>query len=116
SLLSMLFGRPASAGSATWKSSPASGDWNKPINWTPGTVPNGASDTATFGASSITDVFLSAVTTVDGIVFSPGASSYSIDLSAGGNELSIVGTGISNNSGTTENFLLPNDPTFGAAI
>ncbi len=37
----------AFAGSATWKTNPASGDWNVDANWSPMAVPNGASDTAT---------------------------------------------------------------------
>ncbi len=58
------------AGSATWRTSPVSGDWNSAINWSPTTsVPNGAADTATFATSSITAVSLSANTEVNGIVF-----------------------------------------------
>ena len=36
------------AGSATRSASPATGDWNTAANWSPATVPNGASDVATF--------------------------------------------------------------------
>jgi hypothetical protein len=39
------------AGSGTWLASPGSGDWNTGTNWSSGTVPNAASDTATFGLS-----------------------------------------------------------------
>ena len=36
---------------ATWSMNPISGDWNIADNGTPETVPNGASDTATFSAT-----------------------------------------------------------------
>ena len=44
------------AGSATWNLNPTSGDWNTATNWTPATVPNGPTDTATFGVSNITGI------------------------------------------------------------
>ena len=44
----------SNAGSATWNSSPATGDWNTATNWTPATVPNGPSDPATFALSNRT--------------------------------------------------------------
>ncbi len=57
---------------------PASGDWNTATNWTPATVPNGAADIATFASSSMTATSLSAVTAVNGIIFNPGASAFTI--------------------------------------
>ena len=42
----------AQHGSATWDLNPGSGNWGNPANWTPMTVPNGPSDTATFGNSN----------------------------------------------------------------
>src|SRR5438309_5112036 len=89
-------------GSATWKSSPATGDWNTASNWSPATVPNGASDTATFASSSITNISLSANTEVNGIVFNSGASAFTI-TTGNGFTLTISGAGIMNNSGLTEN-------------
>jgi hypothetical protein len=44
------------AGSATWKKSPATNDWQTASNWTPRTVPNGPGDTATFASSNQTGV------------------------------------------------------------
>ena len=35
------------ADNATWKTIPNSGNWNRAGNWTPQTIPNGPSDTAT---------------------------------------------------------------------
>src|SRR5207248_11669227 len=73
----------AFAGSATWSTSPANGNWNSAHNWSPMTVPIGPADTATFGSSSITAISLSAdndmnVAELNGIVFKPGASAYTI--------------------------------------
>src|SRR5947208_355941 len=96
------------AGSATWKSSPATGDWNTAANWTPMTVPNGPSDTATFATSNRTAVSLSANTEVNGIVFNAGASAFTINISPGF-ELTISGVGITNNSGSIENFVTADD-------
>src|SRR2546421_632553 len=62
------------ANSATWKTNPATGDWNHAANWIPRTIPNGPSDTATFATSNTTNVFLSANIEVNGIVFNAGAS------------------------------------------
>ncbi len=50
--LYFLFDAPAFAGSGTWKQSPGSNDWNTGSNWSSGTVPNTASDTATFDLSN----------------------------------------------------------------
>src|SRR5439155_139125 len=54
------------ANSATWKMSPATGDWNHAANWMPSTIPDGPSDTATFASSSITNVYLSGGIEIDG--------------------------------------------------
>jgi len=100
------FARPVSAGSATWNLNPASGDWNTGSNWMPATVPNGPADTATFDVSNMIDVSLSASVEVDSIVFNPGANSFTISTT-GLNSLDISGAGIVNNSGGTEQFLVP---------
>ena len=72
----------AFAGSATWNLNPTSGDWNTATNWTPATVPNGPNDTATFGVSNTTGVSTFSTFEVDGIVFNPGASTFTIGLSS----------------------------------
>src|SRR5438132_8391674 len=69
------------AGSAKWKASPATGDWNTAGNWTAGGPPNGSADTATFASSNITGVSLSANTQVNGIVFNAGGSAFTITAS-----------------------------------
>ena len=101
-----LSGHTSQAGSATWKTSPGSGDWNTASNWTPSTIPNSSSDTATFGVSNTTDVALSASTEVSGIVFDAGANAFTITASPTEVFLTISGVGITNNSGITQKFLL----------
>ena len=95
----------ASAGSATWSTSPVSGDWNTALNWSPSTIPNGPSDTATFATSSTTGISLSASTEVNGIVFDIGASAYII-TNPGDLVATISGVGVTNNSGLTQNFVV----------
>ena len=92
------------AGSATWDLNPSSGDWNTATNWTPATAPNGSAHTATFATSNTTAISISANTTVDGITFAPGASSFTITASPS-LTLTLNGVGITNNSGTTQNFV-----------
>src|SRR6266850_2017011 len=99
--LSILVPIVAHASSATWDLNPGSGDWNTAANWTPATVPNGSADTATFAVSNTTAISISANTTVDGITFAPGASSFTITASPFF-ALTISGVGITNNSGTTQ--------------
>ena len=91
------------AGSATWNSSPLSGDWNTATNWTPAVVPNGPADTATFVSSGVTDLSISAGVEVDGIVFDPGADAFTINNNPGV-VLTISGAGITNSSGVLQNF------------
>ena len=69
----MLGTQTSQAGSATWKTSPASGDWDTASNWTPATVPNGPSDTATFASSNVRNVAVSADTVVSDIAFNASA-------------------------------------------
>jgi len=92
------------AGSATWLASPATGDWNTASNWAPATVPNGSSDTATFGFSNTTGVSTAGNTEANGIVFNAGASAFTITATPT-LTLTISGTGITNNSGITQNFV-----------
>jgi fibronectin-binding autotransporter adhesin len=80
-------------------------------NWNPNTtIPNGSGDTATFATSSITDVFLSENTEVNGILFQQNASEYRITVGANslgaGLTLHISGVGITNNSGITQHFVV----------
>ncbi len=101
--LTFLASQPACGGSATWNLNPGSGTWNVAANWTPNTVPNGPADVATFGASNTTGITLDLSTQLSGLVFNPGASVFT--LTANGVPLTLSGTGISNNSGATQNFV-----------
>jgi autotransporter-associated beta strand protein len=105
-ILTLLLSTASSsfAGSATWKASPATGDWNTANNWMPRTVPNSSADTATFNTSTKTALSLSASTEVNGIVFNAGASAFTITASPTFT-LTISGVGITNNSGVTQNLL-----------
>ena len=104
-LLLVFANRIAFADSATWDSNPTTGDWNTATNWTPDVVPNGPADTATFASSSITSLSLSADTEVNGIVFGPGASPFTITTTALG-DLSIDAGGVVNNSDVTQSFVI----------
>jgi hypothetical protein len=63
------------ADSATWNLNPTSSDWLLATSWTPTTVPNGRTVTATFGASNMTDVggVLSSSIEVNGIGLQRGS-------------------------------------------
>ena len=98
------------AGSATWNLSPGSGLWNTATNWTPATVPNGPDDIATFGVSNITGIGNDTLhdIEVNGIVFSAGASAFTITFgnSSFFEDYRISGVGITNNSGLTQHFAI----------
>src|ERR1051326_3616220 len=70
------------AGSATWKLNPATDKWELNTNWSPETVPHGASDVATLGVSTVTTVFLPVdfphPWEISGLIFGPGASAYTV--------------------------------------
>src|SRR5580765_6271979 len=98
----------ASAGSATWRSNPASGDWNTAENWTPATVPNGSRDVATFATANTADVSVSANTEVSGITFDDGANSFALTADPLVT-LTISGSGITNNGSLPQNFVTADD-------
>ncbi len=108
---SLMFLVPALAyaGSAEWNLKPTSDHWNTAANWTPMTVPNGPADTAAFALSNTTDVSISADTEVNGIMFTPPATSpYFITVSRG-ITLTLSGTGVTNSSGIVQNFVTNGD-------
>ncbi len=91
----------AQASNATWNLDPLSGDWNTAANWTPETVPN---NIATFDVSNLTNVSLSGGILLGRIVFTTGASAFSIDT--GVNYLFLSNGGVLNHSANTQQFLL----------
>ncbi len=103
--LMLLLPAGAYAISAQWDLDPISGDWNTAANWTPMGVPNGPTDTATFALSNTTDVSIYADTEVNAITFTSAATNpYTITANPA-LTLTISGTGITNNSGTTQKFV-----------
>jgi autotransporter-associated beta strand protein len=72
-----LAGSGSYAASGTWVLNPINNDWNMAANWSSNTVP-GATDTATFALSNITEISVSSGGDVGGIVFGQGASAYSV--------------------------------------
>src|ERR1043166_3074459 len=98
--------RQCFVGSATWSSTPSTGDWNTAANWIPNTVPNAPSDIATFNATSLTDLFISTASVeVDSAIFSSGAPAYTITLQI--YNITFSGAGIVNNSGVLQSFVAP---------
>ncbi len=68
----------SSNASAVWSSTGTAGttsDYGTPANWTPGTVPNGAGLTATFGSGSQTSVAISSGYTLGQLNFNNGGNS-----------------------------------------
>lgn len=106
-ILNSSFLLAAYGGSANWNLNPTSGNWNTAGNWTPATVPNGASDIATFGASNTTSVSLSANVVVNEIVFAATASPFTITTPASSHSLTVSGSGITNSSGQSQTFTVP---------
>src|SRR6266481_6372710 len=97
----------SSAGSATWKASAANDEWFNVNNWVQGTIPNAPGDTATFGSSNRTSIDIAFSVEVNGIVFNPGASAFTIASNpAGVPEITISGVGITNNSGIVQHFVV----------
>ncbi len=88
------------AQNTTWLLDPVSSDWNTNANWTN----NAPNDTGTFAVSNQTDVSVSQfLTGLNQLVFSPGASPFTISVLAHAT-LDFVGEGIVNNSGVVQNF------------
>src|SRR5690349_1502858 len=108
-ILNSSFLLSAYAGSASWNLNATSSDWNTAANWTPATVPNGPSDTATFAKSQSKNVSISAETEVNAISFSVGADPFVVTALAQ-QDLTISGTGITNSSGITQSFVVAKDP------
>ncbi|HEU0209888.1 MAG TPA: hypothetical protein VFQ78_13040, partial [Candidatus Udaeobacter sp.] len=87
----MISLRPSSvsAGSATWNSNPVNNQWYNANNWTPATVPDGATDIATFGTTTQPAITISdstdSLTVLNGITFNSGASTYILTLPPGFN-------------------------------
>jgi autotransporter-associated beta strand protein len=94
------------AGSATWRADARNKQWTNNNNWTPASVPNGPSDTATFAVSTSRAVSLSPVPIeLDAMVFDPGASAFTFTIRSTA-ALLLSGAGIENDSGITQKFVV----------
>src|SRR4051794_16407617 len=102
--ITTLFTSTAFSDSAVWLTTALNNDWNAATNWNPSTIPNGPADIATFGTSNITAVAISANTEVDQINFNQFASAFTITASPS-TSLSITGSGVTNNAGTSQTFV-----------
>ncbi|MBA2433585.1 MAG: hypothetical protein H0V54_00605, partial [Chthoniobacterales bacterium] len=122
-ILWLWWGAAAYAGSATWKLNPTDNNWATAANWSPETVPDGATDVATFRVSNTNDITVrdapngtNASHPVGEIVFTPGASAYTITLRTNpdvvfATDLQFFGKGVTNNSGVVQNFVAANSGT-----
>jgi autotransporter-associated beta strand protein len=122
SFCALAVGPRVSAGSATWSQNPTSNLWNVPENWVPATVPNGQTDVASFGVSSITDILdggatslQDAETDLSAMVFGSGASAYTLTMMPGSDTtysqiLAFYGQGIVNDSGKIQNLVTQGAP------
>ncbi|MBA3963849.1 MAG: autotransporter-associated beta strand repeat-containing protein [Chthoniobacterales bacterium] len=107
SLLFLQLNSPSFAGSATWLSQPHSGFWSDATNWSPATIPNGASDLATFGSSRVRNISLDSNIEVGGVVFTQGASVFKITVGVVDSTSFIIsGAGMTNSSGLTQSFVV----------
>lgn len=95
------------AGSATWKANAGNGEWFTANNWVQGTIPNAPGDTATFASSNRTSIDIPFNVEVNGIVFDPGASAFTIASNpATVPVITISGVGMTNNSGILQHFVV----------
>src|SRR5262249_39125918 len=102
------------ADSASWNLNPTSTIWYTASNWTPATVPNTISDTATFGVSNVTAIFDAPgglLTNLGTFLFNEGASAYTINFAANLYP-AMIGAGVMNNSGVLQTFSLPPSSEF----
>jgi hypothetical protein len=100
------------AGSARWLLSPQDSAWENLSNWTAGGPPDGPSDTATFGPSSLRDVNISSSVEVNSIVFASNSDSFTFNISPEclgctppGGELIFSGTGIQQQNSVLQTFV-----------
>lgn len=86
---------PSASNAQTWNAAPATNNWNTATNWTPINVPDAPGETASFGASTITSLTVTAPIDIAGITFNAAAPAYTITNST---DITILGAGIVNGS------------------
>src|SRR5690242_16970672 len=89
-------------GSATWVQTTADNNWTNASNWMPNTVPNSATDVATFGTSDTTAISIASSIDLGSVTFQPGASAYTLTVT-NAKTLNLWGSpSIINNSGVEQ--------------
>lgn len=84
----------------TWATNPSTSDWNTATNWSPATVPDSTTASATLSSSSVTNLSLSADVSLGSLVEDyPSSTDYSI--STNGHTLSFWGSGLTYSQGGT---------------
>ena len=109
-ILTLLLSTASSsfAGRATWKASPANREWFNVNNWA---TRDHSSRSGRHGNVRVLQSnkhrYLAFDTELDGIVFNPGASAFTIATNPTAHPtITISGVGITNNSGIVQNFVL----------
>ncbi len=87
--------------------SPSDNNWNNPVNWSSGTVPNGF-DVATFATSNITAVSISSTILLDDIIFNADADAFTI-TALPGVSVQFDNGGVVNSSVVEENLVAVSD-------
>ncbi|WP_431202893.1 autotransporter domain-containing protein [Bradyrhizobium betae] len=96
SIALILAASPAAATDAAWLSNPGSGSYVTGSNWSGGSVPDG---TASFDASTITNLTIPSIQSVGGWTFNADAGNYVITVD-GESSLRFLGAGIVVNGGS----------------
>ncbi|MGJ4931833.1 autotransporter outer membrane beta-barrel domain-containing protein [Bradyrhizobium sp. HKCCYLS2038] len=99
--LALSAAAPATAQVANWLATPVSSDFNTAANWDTGTVPTQG---AVFSGSTITNVSISANTTIGGIVLDPTSPNYVFNVN--GARLTFSDFGFVSQSGATASFFV----------
>jgi autotransporter-associated beta strand protein len=99
--LALSAATPAAAQVANWLATPVSSDFNTAANWDTGTVPTQG---AVFSSSTITNVAISANTTIGGIVLDPTSPNYVFNVN--GARLTFSDFGFVSQSGATASFFV----------
>ncbi|MBV8393871.1 MAG: autotransporter domain-containing protein [Alphaproteobacteria bacterium] len=86
----------------TWLLSPGTADYNTGTNWSSNTVPDSGA-TATFGTSNRTSIGISSSVSPGSFTFNSGASSYTFTIGTGVS-VGVTGSGIANNSSSSQTF------------
>ena len=102
----LLLGRAAYSEDATWRLSPADGNWNNPANWSTGSVP-GDFDNATFDTSVIRDPEITLNSFINEIIFDGTADAFTVTAVPG--VFLATSEGVANNSGVEQNFVAASD-------